>query len=131
MRYSAVAAALMLALVGCDDDSTGPGPTTAITVTLDWPAAREEGFVEARWWLYVIQLTVDEGVFSADGTATVRYEATSCSEGSVSTGHLINVSGHFEGADRGCFDTLIPACTSQEQLIVIDEPRGDCTPPGG
>ena len=130
MRYSSVAAAMILACVACGDDSTGPRPNTAITVTLDWPTVREEGFVEARWWLYVIQLTVDEGVFAQNGTVVVRYEA-SCSEGSPSTGYLINVIGQFEGADGGCFDTLMPACTSQEQLIVIDDPSGDCTPPGG
>ena len=130
MRYATAAAAVLFAFVACGDDSTEPQPTIAISVTLDWPPARVDGFVEAEWWLYVIDLIVDEGVFSSGGTATVRYEAY-CSEGSVSTGHLINVSGRFEGAESPCFDTLMPACTSQEQVIVIDEARGDCTPPGG
>lgn len=131
MRYATIVVAVWLAFIACGGDSNGPGQTTSISVTLDWPAAREEGFIDASWVLYVIQSTVDEGVFSSNGTATMRYEAISCSEGRVSTGHLINVSGRFEGADRQCFDTLMPACTSQEQLIVIDEPHDDCTPPGG
>jgi hypothetical protein len=121
-------AILLLALVGCGDDSTGLEPATTIRVTLDWPTARQDGFLEARWYLQLIQNVEDEGTFSSNGTATLAY-ASQCREGSSSTGYMIQVSGRFEGADRPCWDFLMPVCTPEEQVILIDQPSGDCVPP--
>jgi hypothetical protein len=128
MKRPIAVVAVLLAFFACGDDSAGPQPTTTIRVNLDWPMAREDGFIDARWELWLIQDIEDEGTFSSNGTATVVYESY-CSEGNSSTGYIIDVSGHFEGGEGQCFDRIMPACSSTEQLFVIDDPMIECGPP--
>ena len=126
-------------------DPAGP-ELTEIVVTVDWPVAREAGFVEARWQL--IRYDPDSpfllgprgpvaqsGVIGSTGMFTVRY-STSCGEGEFGfTGHRIEVLGHFTGHEGRalpeCTTWAPHQCSSIPQAVSLQSnpPIEECRPP--
>jgi hypothetical protein len=145
MRLFRVVGIVALGVSAACSDPTGP-ELTRIVVTLDWPLAREPGFVDARWQLIRYDPespdllgprgpVVQSGVIDSSGTSVVRYDA-SCDGGEFgSTGHRIEVFGHFE-ANEGtalpeCSTWAPHRCTSVPQTVGLpsDLPFEECGPP--
>ena len=134
IRNRAVSFAAALLLVGCGSDSGPTGPETVrIAVTVDWPLAREEGFVNARWQLIEYMdaqhknVLVKEGSFSAGGIAEIRY-TTTCRVGFGLTGHEIRLRGNFTADD--CLMAANHDCTSEPQTFTVPPGGGiACSPP--
>lgn len=107
---------------------------TEIVVTVDWPVAREPGFVDALWQLirYDPESPVllgprgpvlQSGVIGPTGMFTVRHSA-SCGGGEFGfTGHRIEVFGHFTADDEGpipeCAMWAPHWCTSVPQTVTL------------
>ena len=145
MRLFGVAGLVALGVCAACSDPVGPELAT-IVVTVDWPLAREPGFVEARWQLIRYDPgspellgprgpIVQSGVIDSTGTSVVRYE-TRCDRGEFgSTGHRIEVFGHFEANER----TALPECTTwaPHRCSSVPQPVGlpsnplleECRPP--
>lgn len=145
MRFSIFVGLAGLAILGAPAACSNPaGPElTQIVVTVDWPVAREPGFAEARWQL--IEYDPDDwlprgpvvasGVIGSDGVFTVRYSAR-CTDGTFeSTGHRIEVSGHFSAHERSwlpeCATWAPHRCSSIHQTVGLsaDPPFEECRPP--
>ena len=123
-------------------DPVGPA-LTHIVVTVDWTVAREPGFVDARWQLIsydpdgVIRRgpVMDSGIVGPDGLFTVRYSARCEGDAWGSTGHRIELFGHFEAHEGGplpeCSAWLDPWCTdvTQDSRIQGGLPPEACTMP--
>ena len=140
MRLFRLAGLVALGLSAACSDPAGPELTT-IVVTVDWPLAREPGFVDARWQLIRYDPgrsdlmgprgpVVQNGIIDSTGSFVVRYE-TRCDEGMYgSTGHRIEVFGAFE-ADEGtgireCTTWAVHNCSSipQTSTLPSDLPCG-------
>jgi len=136
-HYLLIAAAALAVSCGSDSGPTDPSAQRVrIDLTIDWPLAREDGFVNAHWTLTKVMDTqhdnvvVKQGNFSRDGTARVTYTTTCYSEFS-SKGHYIGLFGRFEGADEQCAMGPGPHyCTSEPQTVVVPAvTRAGCQPP--
>jgi hypothetical protein len=144
-----------LPLAACGNDSA---PTFAedvwvdVTVLVDWPLVREEGFVDARWELTetkypeYLHRRVKRGVFPPDGMVTLHYTGWCDDNEERVVNYNIWARGHFTvnehlGPDPGpttpgytCTMHAQARCTSESQVVVMletDSYRRDlCTPPG-
>lgn len=92
---------LLVALAGCSD-STGPR-TVEATLTIDWPLAREPGFVDAEFSVWPFEISsqpipiIASGPIPASGTAVTRF-LVEC--GGRQT-YSMNARGHFEQKGEG------------------------------
>ena len=148
MRFLvAVFGVLLLATAGCGDNPVDyPLPEDVdIQVSLDWPMAREDGFVAARWDAHTRdfgnRVTIyAEGVFDANGMALVEY-TVGCLLGQ-GTGVAIQLYGRYEAYNDECqillniHNNSSTECTPELQSITV--PRPDplpgwtpCERPGG
>ena len=147
MRYFIIAGLVVLSTTVACSDPAGPD-LTEIVVTVEWPVAREPGFVDARWQL--IQYgpdspfllgprgpVVQSGVIGSTGMFKVRYSA-SCDEGEFGvTGHRIEVFGQFAGHEG----RSLAECTTWAPHRCISIPKTaslqsnptfeECRPPEG
>ena len=86
---------LLVALAGCSD-STGPR-TVEATLTVDWPLAREPGFVDAEFSVWPFDISsqpsiIASGPIPASGTAVTRF-LVECGGRQV---YSMSARGHFE-----------------------------------
>ena len=86
---------LLVALAGCSD-STGPR-TVEATLTVDWPLAREPGFVDAEFSVWPFDISsqstiIASGPIPASGTAVTRF-LVECGGRQV---YKVGAQGHFE-----------------------------------
>ncbi len=119
---------------------------TEIVVTVDWPVAREPGFVDARWQLIQYDPespvllgprgpVLQSGVIRPTGMFTVRYGASCGGGDSGSPGHRIEVFGHFTGHEGRalpeCTTWAPHQCSSSPQTTTLpsDPPFEECRPP--
>jgi hypothetical protein len=148
----------LLATAGCGSDPQEPQEVeTQITVQLDWPLARDPGFVNARWRAYrrdVVpdsfaykQTKIDEGQFGSDGTASAQFTASCVPDRDLNPFYAMDVVGHFtayelpEAPDESDYwcrlnvygpDLAELYCTEDPQVGEIQPPlvpRQVCTPP--
>jgi hypothetical protein len=131
MRLVSAAAAVLLAIVACGDDPTGP-ETTMIRVRLDWPMVRESEFVDAEWARRDIGRVREAGEFGADGIVYVEYESYCQMKTPPETdwGLEFWVGGFYEGSDTICATTFRVLCTTTLQEIVIERPSYPSCQPG-
>jgi len=135
MRAAAVCCAVVLSgLVGCSD-TEGPPRTVEATLIVDWPLAREPGFVVDTFGVLDLDLANDEpiagGTIPASGTAEVRFIAR-C--GPRALGYKVWMEGHFEqkGEDAVCWmtdffsfdDCSNPTITTEPTSLSSDDPWG-------
>jgi hypothetical protein len=128
----AVAAALLVAN-SCGDDRRVLDPDFGyvdIVLTLDWPMAREDGFVATRWSaLSVYPDFLIEGEFDANGLALIEFTDT-CTLGEPLL-VWINYEGHYTAAQPGteeCYGGIYKSdhvlCTASPQTFVAPRPEG-------
>jgi hypothetical protein len=91
---------LLVALAGCSD-STGPR-TVEATLTVDWPLAREPGFVDAEFSVSPFDISsqstiIASGPIPASGTAVTRF-LVECGGRQV---YMVGARGHFEQKGEG------------------------------
>ena len=145
MRYFIIAGLVVLGTTAACSDPAGP-EMTEIVVTVDWPVAREPGFVDARWQLIQYDPespivlgprgpVLQSGVIGSTGIFKVRYSA-SCGEGELGfTGHRIEVLGHFTGHEGRalpeCTMWAPHQCSSNPQTTALQSnpPFEECRPP--
>jgi len=160
-RWILAAAGLpFLVLPGCGSDPEGPQEVdTQITVEVDWPLAREPGFVNARWRVFRLdavpdsfayrRVLVGEGDIGSGGTATARFTVR-CTPGVAlhfPPIHEMEVVGHFTeyeipDQDEDTYwcrrnnvhpvDSPSFRCTDEPQVAEIQPPvaqLGNFTPP--
>ena len=145
MRLAISSLMIAYMLTGCGgDDATGPAPErqTRISVTIDWPAVRHEGFVDARFEVWKIMdaqhdnVVVAAGTLPSSGVTTIAYTAT-CREGWV-TGHYITLRGHYTAYEElgyeDCMEGVPAICTAEPQQYSVPQRDPDsgglaCRPP--
>lgn len=128
---------LLVALAGCSD-STGPR-TVEATLTIDWPLAREPGFVDAEFSVWPFDISsrpiIASGPIPASGTAVTRF-LVECGGRQV---YSMRVTGHFEQKGEGegaicrMYDYFsFPNCDNvahTSEPISIDGDNWACQPP--
>jgi hypothetical protein len=97
---------VMFVFAGCgSEDPQGPDPIQHVeaVVLIDWPLAKEDGFVADRYEVYRPTLfesdsknpgPVATGLLSTTGTAEARFEAECGPVGQVDF-YIVHVYGHF------------------------------------
>ena len=144
MRNQLVAvAAVLLVLNSCGDDTPervlDPDfQSVDIVITLDWPMAREDGFVATRWVassFFGWGMDSYEGEFDANGLALIEFTQR-CMLGEPADASIY-YEGHYTAAQPGsdvCFGETERdqfQCTSNPQTFVAPRPEGPaCERPG-
>ena len=96
-----LAGLMLIASAGCGgDDPQGPPPVQMIeaVVVIDWPLAREPGFVDASWgfteWPFPDSTsTFGSGSIPPSGMTEYRFD-TECGPSGTAT-FFMNLTGHF------------------------------------
>ena len=140
-RWILAAAGLpFLVLPGCGSDPEGPPQAveTQITAEIDWPIAREPGFVDAKWVVwgdpsYIIGPV--EGAIPATGVATAQFKLRCIRGFSIPANVFFQVQGHFDGREDDWPCSQVPrsvTCTEAPQSLVLFPLSDDnfrCFPP--
>ena len=139
---------VVMAPAGCGgDDPQGPPQvqTVQAVVTVDWPLAREPGFVDASFEIIEFNFdvaTIASGTIPPSGLTETRFLAE-CGPSGPQT-FVVHFSGHFLGyeddpraieeeAGCGMFDAIVfrdcddPFYTTEP--VEPGEPRWQCQPP--
>lgn len=134
----------LVALAGCGgDDPQGPslGQMVEAVVPIDWPLAREDGFVDTSYRISLIYKEGDlaSGPFTSAGTAEARFPAE-CGRPIYlvrATGHFAQWEEHPDLPDDAVIDcTEVRAfsvpCNDPAFTVVpvhLDPPAWGCAPP--
>ena len=140
MRYWSAVVEVVLVAAGCGQTPEGPPPVveTRITAEIDWPLAREPGFVDTKWYVwgdsdYIIGPS--EGPIPATGAATAQFRIRCVRGRPIPATVFFSVRGHFESREDDWPCMQYPrsiTCTEAPQSLVLTPPSPDsfrCFPP--